>query len=510
MHRPRGPRERRLDSATVRPFALLLAVLLPLPVLAWLLVTPAANQPLSSPIEHFVITTNVSVVTFLVAVLTARAALQVRHYPTLLVALGFMSMAGVFTVHGLSTPGVLQRGDRATDANLVVAVSGQLALLVPALFFATRYTPLTAWLDRRVPPRALLGGLLVALGAYAAIALAYPAAFGGIARWMLVAAGSYYDYDPYSYGSAAYRVPDPFGGAGLLPYILAVGAVLLFVFAALRQGSDFLRTRMPMQGALAVAYLVLAQAQASQFLGPVWTPAWWEYHVLMLMAATIALGALFIELDRRRGLERFLPRTVVERVLQGDPLRLEGERQTVTILFSDLRGSTAMAEHLQPEQVIDVINAYLRVMASCVIAAGGIIDKFTGDGLMAIFGAMGDPTHGASAATRAAIDMRSRLWRLNAVREGRGEPVVNFGIGLHTGDAVLGAIGLPERSDYTAIGDTVNTASRMEALTKEYQVETVLSGETVELLDSGQDSLRPLGLAHVRGRDAAMRIFTLR
>jgi adenylate cyclase len=494
----------------VRPFALLFAVLLPLPVLAWLLTTPASNQPLSSPIEHFVITTNVSVVTFVVAVLTARAALQVGHYPTLLVALGFMSLAGIFTVHGLSTPGVLQRGDRSTDASLVVAVSGQLALLVPALFFAARYTPLAAWLDRRVPPRALLGGVLVALVGYAAIALANPSALGGIARWMLVAAGSYGDYDPYGSASATYRLPDPFGGAGLLPYILAVGVVVLFGLAALRQGHDFVRTRLPMQGALAVAHVLLAQAQVSQFLGPVWTPAWWEYHVLMLMAATIALGALFIELDRRRGLERFLPRIVVERVLEGDPLRLEGERQTVTILFSDLRGSTAMAEHLQPEQVIAVINAYLRVMARCVIAAGGIIDKFTGDGLMAIFGAMDDPAHGASAATRAAIDMRSRLWRLNAEREGRGEPVMSFGIGLHTGEAVLGAVGLPERSDYSAFGDTVNTASRMEALTKEYEVETVLSGETAELLDGKHASLRPLGLARVRGRQAAMRIFTLR
>jgi class 3 adenylate cyclase len=90
--------------------------------------------------------------------------------------------------------------------------------------------------------------------------------------------------------------------------------------------------------------------------------------------------ALFIELDRRRGLERFLPPNVVERVLQGDPLRLEGERLTVTILFADLRGSTALAERLAPEQVVAVLNTYLRVMAKSVIDAGGILDKFLGDG----------------------------------------------------------------------------------------------------------------------------------
>src|SRR5947207_5599732 len=152
----------------------------------------------------------------------------------------------------------------------------------------------------------------------------------------------------------------------------------------------------------------------------------------MLAAVVLAMGALVLELDRRRGLERFLPSTVVERVIQGDPLRLEGERQTVTILFADLRGSTALAERLQPEQVVSVINAYLRSMARAVLDAGGILDKFTGDGLMAIFGAMGDPSHGAAAATQAALDMRRRLATLNSERATRGEPVVRFGAGMHT------------------------------------------------------------------------------
>ena len=494
----------------VRALALLAATLTPLVLLSWLLATPDVNQPVASPVEHFVITTNVSVITLLVAVLTARAALQVRHFPTLLISLGFMTMAGIFSAHGLSTPGILQRGDRAADASLVVGVSAQLALLGAAIFFAIRYTPLAKRLEQVVQPRALLGGMLVVMGAYAIVALVYPAWFGGIARWMLVSAGSYADYDPTTYGYGPAQTSDALGGAGWLPYILATAVVMMFGFAALRQGRDWMRTRLPMQGALAIAYVLLAQAQVSQFLGPTWSPSWWEYHVLMLMAAAAALGALFIELDRRRGLERFLPPTVVERVIQGDPLRLEGERQTVTILFADLRGSTALAERLQPEQVVTVINTYLRVMARSVIDAGGILDKFTGDGLMAIFGAMGDQTHGATAATNAAALMRARLTTLNREREHQGLPVVHFGIGVHTGDVVLGAVGLPERSDYTAIGDTVNTASRMESLTKEFQVETVLSSVTADHLDGGAGALRPLGEAMVRGKAAPLRIFTLK
>lgn len=486
------------------------AVLSPLAVLGWLLATPEANRPWSDAAQHFVITSNVAVVMLMVAVLTARAALGVRHYPTLLVALGFMAMAGIFTVHGLSTPGVLQRGDRAADAGLVVGVSAQLALWTSAVFFAIRYTRMAGWLEQRVPPRVLLGGVLAALGGYAAVALVWPGAFGGLARWMLVSAGSYGDYDPSTYGYGAYPAADPYGGAGLLPYVLATSVVVFYGFAAYRQGRDFLRSRLPMPGALAAAYVLLAQAQLSQFLGPTWTPSWWEYHVLMLVAAVVALGAIFIELDRRRGLERFLPPNVVERVIQGDPLRLAGERQTVTILFADLRGSTALAETLAPEDVVAVLNTYLRVMARSVIDAGGILDKFLGDGLMAIFGAMGDPRHGAPSATRAAGLMRERLAALNTERTVRGDPVVGYGIGIHTGDVVLGAVGLPERSDYTAIGDTVNTAARMESLTKEYQVDSVVSDATATHLDGAATALRPLGEAMVRGKAAAVRIFTLR
>lgn len=495
---------------TWRPIALFVLTLSPLALLAWLLASPAANQPWADAFQHFAITSNVAVIMFFVAVLIARAAIEVRHYPTLLIALGFACMAGIFAVHGLSTSGVLQRGDRADPASLVVGVSAQLALWTAALCFAVRYTPAAAWLERRIPARPLVALVLVAIGAYAIVALVSPTALGGVARWMLVSSGASYGYDPSGYGYGGYSAPDPLGGAGIAPYLLAASVVLLLGFAAWRQGRDWLRTRLPMQGALAISYLLLAQAQVSQFLGPTWTPSWWEYHALMLASALLALGAIFVELDRRRGLERFLPPTVVERVIQGDPLRLAGERQTVTILFADLRGSTALAERLAPEEIVGVLNTYLRVMASCVIEAGGILDKFLGDGLMAIFGAMGDETHGATAAARAALAMRDRLTALNAERGARGEPVVRFGVGMHTGDVVLGAVGLPERSDYTAIGDTVNTASRMESLTKEFQVDAVLSEETAQHLDGDGSALTPLGEAHVKGKAAALRVFTLR
>jgi class 3 adenylate cyclase len=484
-------------------------VVSPSVVLAILLADPARNTPVVIPVEHFVITTNVSVVALLVAIFVARAALDGGHYRSLLIAVGFLCMAGIFAVHGLSTPDVLQRGDKKDDAGLVVGVSAQLALLASAVFFAIRYTPLAAKLERRVAPRAMLASVVAAIVVYAVAAIGWPAAFGGIARWILIGGGAYATYDPRTYGTPGYTPPDIYGGAGIVPYLLSGSVLVLFGFAAIAQGRDWVRTRLPMQGALVAAYVLLAQAQLSQFLGPVWTPSWWEYHGLMFAATVIALGALFLELDRRRGLERFLPPTVVERVIGGDPLRLEGERQTVTILFADLRGSTALAEKLTPEQVISVMNAYLRVMARSVMDAGGILDKFTGDGLMAIFGAMGDAGHGAPAAARAALAIRANIAALNAERVRAGEPVAQFGVGMHTGDVVLGAIGLPERSDYTAIGDTVNTASRMETLTKEYKVDAVLTGATAGHLREDGVELRSLGEAKVRGKTETVSIFTL-
>src|SRR5437867_2810499 len=393
----------------------------PTALLWWLLADPAHNQPWVIKLEHFVITSNVSIVAAFVGFLVARAALGVAHFRTLLVALGFASMAGIFAVHGLSTPDVLQQGNRAAAASLVVGVSGQLSLAVAALFFAVRYTALADWLERRLEARALTLATVVALAGYATVALGWPATFTGIAHWILVQNGAQPGYDPSTYG----------------------------------------------------------------------------------------YGAPFLELDRRRGLERFLPPVVVERVIQGDPLRLEGERQTETILFTDLRDSTALAEKLSPEQTVATVNAYLRVMARCVLDAGGIVDKFTGDGLMATFGAISDPTDGAHAAARAALTMRTAIAKLNEERAARGELVVAFGIGMHTGDVILGAIGLPERSQYDAIGDAVNTASRMETLTKEYHVDAVLSKDTAERLRGNGVALRPLGEASVKGKANGIEVFTL-
>src|SRR5207249_2918477 len=265
-----------------------------------------------------------------------------------------------------------------------------------------RRPPLGAWLGRRLRPGVLTVAVVAFLGLYAFVGLGWPAEFAGMARWILASGGAAAGYQPSAYGYGIPASGDVTGGAGWVPFAIVAAVLVLYGYSAFAQGRDFIRTGLPLQGALAVAYVLLAQAQVSQFLGPIWTPSWWEYHGLMLAAVVLAMGALILELDRRRGLERFLPPTVVERVIQGDPLRLEGERQTVTILFTDLRGSTALAERLPPEAFVTAVNEYLTVMGRCVLEHVGILDKFTGDGLMALFGAMRDPSICAAARARGA------------------------------------------------------------------------------------------------------------
>lgn len=483
------------------PLAVSAAIGLPLGLVLYLMTPPASDVRLDDAVQHFAVTTNVSLLAAAVAIAVMRPALDARDWPSVLVSLGFMTLGGFFLVHGLSTPGVLLRGGpRELAAGSVVALAGQLAMTVPAVVFAARYSPLLGWLrrSRAVTPRRLLAAVALVILAFGADVLLQPVAMSSMVEGMT------------GYGTAAYASMPSGTMQGNTGYVAAVGGLTvgLLGFAAFREARVFARTRLPTHAALVIAFILLAQAQVAAAVAPAFSLLFWDYHALLAAATVIALTALFVELDRRRGLERFLPPTVVERVVTGDHLSLEGERRTATILFTDLRGSTALAERATPEQAVATVNAYLRAMARAVIDEGAILDKFTGDGLMAIFGAMTDAPSGAQAAARAALRIRGDVAAINAERSARGDPQVGYGVGINTGEVVLGAVGLPERSDYTAMGDTVNTASRMESLTKELGTDVVVSEATAAHLE-GTVALRAIGEAAVKGRAAPVRVFAL-
>lgn len=493
---------RRIRSVSTFNVLVTLAISLPLALIAYSRMPPLSDLRLDDSIQHFTITTNVALLSAVISLLAARAAVQARHVRTLLTALGFMSLAGIFVVHGLATPGVLLVGElNEIGATVVVALSAQLSLTVPAVLFAARHSPVAGWIERSrvVTPGRLIGAFGMAILAYGIVGLRTPEAMSVMVERMT-------GYGTTSYGVGGY------GGTyeefGPWVAILSGGTISLLLYSAIRQARDFSRSHLPSHGALVIAVLLLANAQVAMVLGPTFSVTFWTYHGLMAAATIVAIGALFLELDRRRDLERFLPATVVERVITGDRLSLEGQRRIATILFTDLRGSTALAERATPEAAVATVNAYLRIMARAVIDEGGILDKFTGDGLMAIFGAMADPATGAAAAARTALRLRRDVAELDQQRASHGEPTVRYGVGIHTGEVVLGAVGLPERSDYTAMGDTVNTAARMESLTKDLGVDAVVSAATASELD-GRFGLRSLGVATVKGRSQPVEVFAL-
>ncbi|HEX5602510.1 MAG TPA: adenylate/guanylate cyclase domain-containing protein [Pyrinomonadaceae bacterium] len=196
---------------------------------------------------------------------------------------------------------------------------------------------------------------------------------------------------------------------------------------------------------------------------------------LELISAVAAQTAIAVENARaherlareevaRANYSRFLPEVVVKQMLENpDSFKLGGVSQTITILFADIRGFTRISEHAPPEKIVNLLNRYFSAMTEIIFAHGGTLDKYLGDGLMALFGAPTTTPDDASNALNAAVAMQRRQLGINRELHDEGFPEIGVGMGLHTGEVIVGYIGSDRRSEYTAIGDTVNTSSRLES-----------------------------------------------
>jgi adenylate cyclase len=269
---------------------------------------------------------------------------------------------------------------------------------------------------------------------------------------------------------------------------------------------------------LAAASLTLAAfvvfVSVRYFAAGLWMP---------LVTPLLAIGLTFVgELARQYFVEgrekrqvkklfsRYVPKDVYEQLMT-DPTRaaLGGKRRVMTVLFSDVRGFTAMSEKSTPEEVVSQLNEYFSRMVDVLFEHRGTLDKFVGDMVMGLFGApLDDPDH-ADHAVQTAIAMSHALDALNRDWAAAGKPELDIGVGISTGDMVAGNIGSSAIMSYTVIGDTVNLGARLESLNKEYGTRIIISEVTRDAL-KGRYDIRPLGGVTVKGKSKPVQIFEVK
>jgi adenylate cyclase len=304
----------------------------------------------------------------------------------------------------------------------------------------------------------------------------------------------------------------PLSSSGLL-----VDLLLILLLGAVPAAATLrLKPVAALSTALGLGLLYALAAQLA-FDGGAVLPVVYPLLALVLSAVgALAVNYVLTAFERQRvrdTFSRFVPEAVVAQVLErsdGD-LRFGGVRRQCTVLFSDLRGFTSFSESLAPDTVITVLNHYLEEMSDAIMDHGGTLVAYMGDGIMAVFGApIEQPNHAdrAVAAAREMLDLR--LPRFNAwMREnGHGEGFA-MGIGLNSGTVMSGQVGSRRRIEYTAIGDTTNTAARLEGMTKGSGHQLFIAESTRLALEADPGDLVLIGEREVRGRAHAITVWTL-
>lgn len=521
----------------MRGRALVLGVLLLLPMvgLALLLLVPSIDLMWEHQPSHFWLVLGVALLNVVLGLLASEAARQREDPRLFLVSMALLASAGFLALHALATPGMVLA---ERSAGFVIATP--VGLLLAAGFAAASAVAIDDRWSARL--RAWQGALRWALGAV-------------LVLWAIA---SLAELPPLDRAPLEERV------AWVLA-LLPLG-VLAYGFAALRYLDLYRRRGQLLPLAVAVAFVLLAEALVAVAFGRAWHASWWEWHLLMaiafgtiLLAArqgyrrersfTEAFGGLYTErtlerIDQRQrtalrdltealrrgeavdaatgrlqdrgftGQEIALLRRSAEELARVDGLlhrylgpqvarelhrepafgELGGSEREITALFADLVGFTPFSEGHEATEVVAMLNAYWGAVVPAIAEGeGGVIERFAGDGLLALFNALGDQPDHALRGARAALAIHDRTEQLRHDRE----DWPRFRVGLNSGPAVIGSIGSESQRSFSAIGDTTNVAARLQTVARPGGI--VIGAATFERL-GGRATVEPLGPVDLKGK----------
>ncbi|MFA5026526.1 MAG: adenylate/guanylate cyclase domain-containing protein, partial [Candidatus Methylomirabilota bacterium] len=293
-----------------------------------------------------------------------------------------------------------------------------------------------------------------------------------------------------------------------LPWEAGVALALAAALLAVRL-TDRLRPLLGLAVVLGGAGLYVLACFGAFVWGRLWVDVTAVPLALLVGHAAATVENFLREQREKRRLSRFFSPTVVAEVVRHkDDLQLGSARRLTTVLFSDIRGFTSMSERMSPEDVASFLREYLTVMTDAVFREGGTVDKYIGDAIMALWNVPIEQPDHAARAVRTALAFQECLKPLAARFHERYGGELRCGVGINTGDAVVGTIGSEQRLEYTAIGDTINLGSRLESITKDFKVPIVLSENTLHYL--GEEFItRYLGEVKVKGKEIPVKIYTV-
>ncbi|MCK4858700.1 MAG: adenylate/guanylate cyclase domain-containing protein [candidate division Zixibacteria bacterium] len=298
---------------------------------------------------------------------------------------------------------------------------------------------------------------------------------------------------------------DIFTEIGITLTLIVVGGILLSLLLA-RTG--------PLVGAFGALIILLAAVSGNYLLlfknGSIVGLTYPLVTILLIWLLVTLANYLLVERQKQfvqGAFRHYLAPQVVEQLLQNpQQLSLAGEEKVLTVMFSDIRNFTSISEAMDSVALADFMNRYLTEMSRLIMAERGLIDKFIGDAVMAIWGAPLDDDEHALQAVKCALRMKEQTARLRRQWLAEGLPEINIGIGLNSGPMRVGNFGSEQLFDYTVIGDQVNLASRLEGLNKIYGTTILLSEQTRNQL-AGEILCRPIDLVRVKGKQQSVEIF---